>query len=213
MPRSSSHAHAPLVHRLACVVFALLLAHPGTAAAQGFPGGMSGGMGGRGGYHGGGRGERGGRGDRPRDSTSATRRENTGTLADIALRHRTELELTDSQSTALAGVAERARIDRMNAVAALASLRDSASTTESSPPPSDSSRLAILQRRRALAAALAQLHDVDVSARTATLALLSATQQSALVKFEGADGAGEGERSGSRGEARGESSGGRPRDQ
>lgn len=155
---------------------------------------MSGGMGGRGGYHGGGRGGRGERGDRSHDSTSATHREFTGTLADIALRHRSDLQLSDSQATALTLVAERARTDRMNAVAALASLRDTAPTTESTTPPDDSTRRAILQRRRALAAALAQLHDVDVSARTATLALLTTTQQSALVKFESVEGAADAER-------------------
>ena len=142
-----------------------------------------------------------------------TRRAFAGTLADIALRHRSDLQLSDSQATALGIVAERARIDRMNATAALVSLRDTTPTSESATPPDDSTRRAILQRRRALASALAQLHDVDVSARTATLALLSVTQQNALVKFENAEGAAEGDRGEPRGESRGGSSEARPRDQ
>lgn len=148
-----------------------------------------GGMGGRGGFHGG-RGGRGERGDQPRDSASSAHRENTGTLADLALRHRSDLQLTDSQATVIGNVAQQARADRINATEALAALRDTAAQPATTvTPQNDSTRQALLQHRRAVAAALAQLHDVDVNARTATLAVLSPAQQSTLAKLESAQGA------------------------
>lgn len=178
-------------------MLALTILHPGAASAQGFPGGGMGsgmgGMGGRGGSHGG-RGGRGQRSGQQHDSASAARRENAGTLADVALRHQAEMQLSDSQATALAGIARDARINRLNAVAALAAMRDSATDAESSAAANDSTRRAVLVRRRALATAIAQLHDVDVNARTATLALLSPAQQSTLIKLESAEGGSEEER-------------------
>lgn len=163
------------------VCIALLLPH--TGFAQGFPGGMgSGGMRGSGGGHRRGGNQEGGAGA---DTAATKNRLEGSTLADIALAHRTDLQLTDAQVTALGAVRARAQTSTAALTEKLDSVRSpSAAEPSIVAPPSDSSRVGLLERRRAVGGVLGELHDVDVNARAEAMRILTAEQQKKAAQLE-----------------------------
>ncbi len=157
------------------LTLALLTLAPALASAQGGRGGWGGGGGGRS------RGERG-----EGDTTVSGKPRTPLSFAEIVYAHRTDLQLTDSQTVKVTGI-------RMTALAKRAMLNNQldsvrANLAETSPmsaaPPTDSSRKAILDGRRAMSAVLGQLHDVDVDARNETLLVLTPAQQKKAEQLE-----------------------------
>ena len=100
-------------------------------------------------------------------------------FADLVFSHRSDLQLTDSETIKvndirMSAMSQRAmltkEVDSLQAVMAVA-------PGESEAPPTDSSRKAMMNQRRALAAKIGDLHDVDVNARNAALVVLTPAQQ------------------------------------
>jgi hypothetical protein len=174
------------------IAFALT---PGLAVAQG----------GRGGGFGRGRGQRG-----QTDSTATGAPRVQLSFADMVFARRSDLQLTDSETIKvndirMSAMSQRAvltkEVDSLQAVAVV-------SPGDAETPPTDSSRKATMSQRRALASKLGDLHDVDVNARNATLAVLTPDQQKKAESLEeaanspapqrGAFGGGGGNRGGGR---------------
>lgn len=140
---------------------------------------------GRGGF-GGGRG-RGQQGQRAQGDSAASGapRVQLG-FAELVFAHRSELQLTDSQTAKIADI----RMVAMSKRAVLSHALDSVKSTlvvdpaEAVTPPTDSSRKALIAERRALAAAMGDLHDVDVNARNQTLFVLTPDQQKKAEQLE-----------------------------
>ena len=136
-------------------------------------------QGGRGGFGGGGRGQRGQRGQ-GNDSTAGTALPRVQlSFVDMVFSRRKDLQLTDAEITKVGEIRMDAQTKRIQLTREVDSVKDGmvVSPTDAPPPPTDSSRKAIMTQRRALAAMLGDLHDVDVNARTATLAVLTPDQQ------------------------------------
>jgi hypothetical protein len=163
-----------MVKVLAIVLALSAAATPAVATAQG-----------RGGF-GGGRG-RGQQGQRAQgDSASAGAPRVQLSFVDLVFAHRSELQLTDSQTVKVANI----RMVAMSKRAILSHALDSVKSTlvadpaEAVTPPTDSSRKVLMTARRALASALGDLHDVDVNARNQTLFVLSPDQQKRAEQLE-----------------------------
>ena len=135
-------------------------------------------QGGRGGFGGGG--GRQGRGGRTAADTSATGVPRPQlSFTDMVLAKRSEIQLSDSQLVKLNDI----RMTATSRRAALTREVDSLKTemgpmpVDPSVPATDSARKILLSQRRALGSVLGDLHDVDVNARTETLAMLTPLQQ------------------------------------
>ena len=157
---------------LRAVLLLTFAATPALLTAQGGRGGMGGGMG----AGGGGR----GRGQRSQGDTTATGTPRAQlSFAELVFAHRSELQLTDSQTIKVSGI----RMVAMSRRAVLNNQLDSVKSAmvvtpaDGATPPTDSSRKAIMERRRALGSVLGELHDVDVNARNETLVVLTPAQQ------------------------------------
>jgi len=160
---------------LSVALLLFVAATPGLATAQGSRGG---------GFGGGGRGQRGQNGQGDSSATAAPRAQLS--FADMVFAHRKDLQLADSTTVRvndirMSAMSQRAtftkEVDSLQAVMVV-------SPEEAETPPTDSSRKAIMTQRRALAARLGDLHDVDVNARNATLALLTPKQQKKAESLE-----------------------------
>lgn len=157
-----------MIKILGSVLLLAVVTTPAQANAQGGRGGFGGGNGpGRGGQR--------GRSDTTAAGSSAT----PSNFVDVVFAHRSDLQLTGAQLTAvneirMSAMSQRSALTRtVDSVKAIVTL----SPEEGETVPTDSSRKAMMQQRRALGSALGDLHDVDVTARNKTLALLTPDQQ------------------------------------
>ncbi len=139
-------------------------------------------QGSRGGF-GGGRG-RGGRSQGDTTATGAPRPQMS--FAEIVFAHRSDLQLADSQTTRVSEIRMRAMSRRVTLSATLDSVKAIMAMNPSNiaTPTSDSSRKEMAAQRRELASVLGDLHDVDVTARNATLLVLNPDQQKKAEQLE-----------------------------
>ena len=127
----------------------------------------------------GGRGQRGQRSE-GNDSTAGTGAPRVKlSFVDMVFARRKDLQLTEAEVTKVGEIRMDAQVKRIQLTrdvdAAQAEMADAPAAADT--PPTDSSRKAMMTQRRALAAMLGDLHDVDVNARKATLAVLTPDQQ------------------------------------
>ena len=158
------------------LLIALLIAAPTVATAQGMGGG---GMGRRGGRRGGGGGDSASAAMNPaaaRDSLEALG------FAGLVLRHRSALQLTDSQVVVLTGLQGEFKVQSATARQQLDSLRAANAqfvqeVVASHDTLTSAQRDTVIKRREMIASVLANLRDIEQQARQHTLAILTPTQQ------------------------------------